>query len=89
MLGGAVRISTMKYGPPNIPGSTPGILAKKFNIMITKIIVAILLMIMLILLGLGAMIESKRGDKSFATVYSIAGRLVGLVFGFVLASLIL
>lgn len=57
--------------------------------MVIKVIVAILLMIMLILLGWGTMIESKRGDKSFATVYSIAGRLVGLLFGFVLASLIL
>ena len=57
--------------------------------MIAKIIVAFLLMIMLILFGWGAMIENKRDDKSFATVYSIAGRLVGLVFGFVLASLIL
>ena len=57
--------------------------------MIAKIIVAILLMIMLILFGWGAMIESKRGNKSFAAVYSIAGRLVGLLFGFVLASLIL
>ena len=57
--------------------------------MIIKVIVAFLLMIMLILFGWGAMIESKRDNKSFATVYSIAGRLVGLVFGFVLASLIL
>ena len=57
--------------------------------MIAKIIVALLLMIILILLMYGAIIGIKENDKAYAVVCSTAAGLVGLLFGFVLGSLLL
>ena len=57
--------------------------------MIAKIIVAFLLMIILILLMYGSIIGIKENDKPYAAICSMATGLVGLLFGFVLGSLLL
>ena len=57
--------------------------------MIAKAIVAFLLMIILILLMYGAIIGIREDDKSYAVVCSTGAGLVGLLFGFVLGSLVL